>query len=339
MPAIHDILEAIISMSQPCTLATIIRVDGSSYRKEGSMMVYGEDGIRVGMLSAGCIEEELYFYTTDVSSKKWVIHEFDMRDEDDLSWGVGCNGVIYILLEQVNCIYQEYLRKVRLYTEKGDRVWMIKNLSQSKTLFFSEEGHKFGDWEGEVPVLSELKNGWYGHLYVYCFEPQPRLFIFGAGEDAKPLVSLAKETGFFVTICDWRDALCTPLRFPQADKCIVGFPKEVMSSISIMKQDFIVIMTHHFKRDQELLILLQNSPCRYLGILGSRYRTSRLFGEEEKPKWVFSPAGLSIGAEGPSEIALSIMAEIIQMVRMKNDENNRDIFSSRKEQKNRSGDA
>lgn len=110
-------------------------------------------------------------------------------------------------------------------------------------------------------------------------------------------------------------------------------------SKKLLKEDFIVIMTHHFNRDQELLILLQNSPCRYLGILGSRYRTSRLFGEEDKPKWFFSPAGLSIGAEGPSEIAVSIMAEIIQMVRMKNDENNRDIFSSRKEQKNRSGDA
>ncbi|KLA35396.1 XdhC family protein [Bacillus cereus] len=330
MADIHDILEAAISTLQDCTLATIIRVVGSSYRKEGSMMVFGEDGIKVGMLSAGCIEEELYLYTKEVSNEKWSIHKFDMREENDLSWGVGCNGIIYILLEKVNCIYQEYLRQVRGYTEKGLRVWMIKNLSKSKTLFISEEGHEFGDWEGEVPVLPELKNGWYEHLYIHCFESRPKLFIIGAGEDAKPLVSLAKETGFFVTICDWREGLCTALRFPEADRCVVGFPKEIMSRISIKKQDFILIMTHHFKRDQELLVLLQNRPCRYLGILGSRYRTARLLGGVDKPKWIFSPAGLPIGAEGPNEIAISIMAEMIQIMRMKNDENSRNISSGRK---------
>lgn len=162
-----------------------------------------------------------------------------------------------------------------------------------------------------------MKSGWYDHLYVHCFEPRPTLFIFGAGEDAKPLVSLAKETGFFVTVCDWREGLCTPVRFPEADRCIIGFPKEIMSSISIKKQDFIMIMTHHFKRDQELLEILQNCPCRYLGVLGSRHRTSRLLGGIDKPNWICSPAGLSIGAEGPSEIAVSIMAEMIQMIRMK----------------------
>lgn len=92
-----------------------------------------------------------------------------------------------------------------------------------------------------------------------------------------------------------------------------------------------MIMTHHFKRDQELLSLLQNHPCRYLGILGSRYRTVRLLGGLDKPKWIFSPAGLSIGSEGPMEIAISILAEMIQIMRMKNDENSRDISSSWKE--------
>ncbi|HDR4908899.1 XdhC family protein [Bacillus cereus] len=331
MVDIHEVLETVITSSQGCTIATILRVAGSSYRKEGSMMVFGEDGTKVGMLSAGCIEEELYLYTKDLSNEKWSVHEFDMREENDLSWGVGCNGIIYILLEKVNYIYQEYLRKVRGYTEKGLRVWMIKDLLKSKTLFFSEEGHEFGDWEGEIPALSELKNGWYEHLYVYCFEPRPKLFVIGAGEDAKPLVSLAKETGFFVTICDWREGLCTPIRFPEADRHVVGFPKKILSRISIKKQDFIMIMTHHFKRDQELLSLLQNHPCRYLGILGSRYRTARLLGGLDKPKWIFSPAGLPIGSEGPMEIAISILAEMIQIMRMKNDENSRDISSSWKE--------
>lgn len=139
MVDIHEILETVIASPQGYTIATILRVAGSSYRKEGSMMVFGEDGTKVGMLSAGCIEEELYLYTKDLINEKWSIHEFDMREENDLSWGVGCNGIIYILLEKVNYIYQEYLRKVREYTEKGLRVWMIKDLLKSKTLFLAKK--------------------------------------------------------------------------------------------------------------------------------------------------------------------------------------------------------
>ncbi|WP_028402987.1 XdhC family protein [Ectobacillus panaciterrae] len=339
MTSLHDILEAATSLPDPCTLATIIRVEGSSYRKEGAMMVFGEEDTRFGMLSAGCIEEELFHYSKDVSDEKWAIHEFDMRAEDDMSWGVGCNGVIRVLLEKVNQTYREHLQRVKKYTDEGSRIWMVKNLTLSQTLFLSEEGHRFGNWEREIPVLSELKNGLRDNLYIQCFSPRPRLFIFGAGEDAKPLVRLAKETGFFVTICDWREALCTPLRFPEAATCVVGFPKETVSQMSITKHDFVVIMTHHFKRDEELLTLLLNHPCRYLGILGSRHRTARLFSGRAKPKWVFSPAGLSIGAQGPNEIAISIMAEIIQILREKNDENHRTIPSGGKQQTHRSGSA
>jgi xanthine/CO dehydrogenase XdhC/CoxF family maturation factor len=330
----YEILDAVTAIAKPCTLATIIRVEGSSYRKEGAMMLFEESGAKLGMLSAGCIEEELFHYTKAVTSEKWSIHTFDIRGEDDLSWGVGCNGILHILLEQVNEAYSAHLQRVKTHTEKGFNVWMIKNLTLSKTLFFSENGDRFGDWEEELFQPYELKNGLYDHLYVQCFSPRPRLFVFGAGEDAKPLVRLAKEVGFSVTICDWREGLCTQLLFPEADACVVGFPKELMSKIAIAKHDFVVIMTHHFQRDQELVALLLRNPCRYLGILGSRHRTARLFAGQTKPHWIFSPAGLSIGAQGPNEIAISIMAEIIQIVRVENNENSRPISGCGKQQAN-----
>ena len=111
MVDIHEILETVIASPQGYTIATILRVAGSSYRKEGSMMVFGEDGTKVGMLSAGVLRKELYLYTKDLINEKWSIHEFDMREENDLSWGVGCNGIIYILLEKVNYIYQSIYEK------------------------------------------------------------------------------------------------------------------------------------------------------------------------------------------------------------------------------------
>lgn len=334
MAALYDIIEAVTTISESCTLATLIRVEGSSYLKEGTMMVMREDGMRLGMLSAGCVEEDLYHHSQDVTFDKWSIHEFDTGEEDDLSWGIGCNGVLHILLEKVNPFYRESLRRVKAYMDQGLYVWMVKHLIKSKTLFISENGDIFGSWAEDIPSVLELRNGIYKDIYMQCLQPQQRLFIFGAGEDAKPLARLAKETGFFTTVCDWREALCTPLSFPEADSCIVGFPREVMPRLDITERDFVVIMTHHFKRDQEILTLLLQRTCRYLGILGSRQRTARLFREMEKPAWISAPVGLPIGARGPTEIAVSIIAEMIQIVRMEHNENSRNILGSGKQQEN-----
>lgn len=334
MVSLYDIIEIVTTISESCTIATLIRVEGSSYLKEGTMMVMREDGTRLGMLSAGCVEEDLYHHSQKVIFDKWSIHKFYTGEEDDLSWGIGCNGVLHILLEKVNPSYRESLQKVKAYMDQGLRVWMVKHLIMSKTLFISENGDMFGSWGEDIPSLLELKSGVYQDIYMQCLLPRPRLFIFGAGEDAKPLVRLAKETGFVTTLCDWREGLCTPLRFPEADSCAVGFPKEVMSRLAITERDFVVIMTHHFKRDQEILTFLLQQKCRYLGILGSRQRTARLFRKIEQPAWVSAPVGLPIGAQGPAEIAVSIIAEMIQIVRMEHNENNRNIPSSGKQQEN-----
>lgn len=339
MASSHEIIGAVTTISESCTLATIIRVEGSSYLKEGAMMVIREDGTRLGMLSAGCVEEDLYHHSQDVAFDKWSIHQFYTGDEDDLSWGIGCNGVLHVLLEKVTSSYRESLQRVKAYLDQGQHVWMVKHLTASKTLFLSENGDVFGSWDEDIPSLLEWKNGFHQGIYMQCLLPQPRLFIFGAGEDAKPLVRFAKETDFFTTVCDWREGLCTPLRFPEADSCIVGFPKEVMSRLAITERDFVVIMTHHFIRDQEILTLLLQRTCRYLGILGSRQRTARLFREMEKPAWISAPVGLPIGARGPAEIAVSIIAEMIQIVRMEQNENSRNILGSGKQQENGTGNA
>ncbi|GAA3321304.1 hypothetical protein GCM10020331_036560 [Ectobacillus funiculus] len=109
MAALYNIIEAVTTISESCTLATLIRVEGSSYLKEGTMMVMREDGMRLGMLSAGCVEEDLYHHSQDVTFDKWSIHEFDTGEEDDLSWGIGCNGVLHILLEKVDPFFIENL--------------------------------------------------------------------------------------------------------------------------------------------------------------------------------------------------------------------------------------
>lgn len=145
--------------------------------------------------------------------------------------------------------------------------------------------------------------------------PKPCLYVFGAGEDAKPLVSLAARAGFHVTVIDWRPALCHHGHFPEAGRLITGAPEEVMEGLSMTKRDFVVIMTHSFQKDQIILHTLKNENVFYKGVLGPRRRTERLLGGAEIPEDIHSPVGLPIGAQGPKEIAVSIVGEMIQKMR------------------------
>ena len=240
-------------------------------------------------------------------------YQFNTKAEDDLSWGMGCNGIVHILVEHINDEYKAFLQTLYAYLKNGSSVRMIKNLSLLQTLFICEHGDTFGN--GDFPFLNLSLHGLHDQWYYQHFTPKPRLIIFGAGEDAKPLVRFAKEVNFFVTVCDWRESLCNTSRFPSADICIIGFPKVIVPRLLLREEDFVVIMTHHFQRDQQLIELLCEQCVRYMGILGPRHRTARLLEGKTIPKHLHSPVGLTIGAKGPTEIAISIIAEIIQVLR------------------------
>ena len=343
MDGIHEILNAIDGSVKDDVLATIIRVRGSAYRKEGTSMLFRGDGTQIGLLSAGCLETDLSYQAQEVINQrraKTVI--YDLRDEDDSSWGqgAGCNGVITVLLEPIDACLREHLCKLKFLLDSGSRVMMIKKLSKdysvSEYLFLSDDQQLFGKWHGKVPSqlkrylmnlqLISPKSGitnsleLSADLYIHCFEPKPRLLVFGAGSDAVPLVEIASKAGFFVIVSDWRPALCREEFFPNADQLIVGFPNEVMPLLNLTSLDSVIILTHHFQRDREWLQLLKGKTLRYLGVLGSRARTQRLLDGREVPPGISSPVGLPIRAEGPVEIAVSIVAELIQLQRQKRSE-------------------
>lgn len=335
MESMHEILNAIYLSSEKDVLATIIHVEGSAYRREGASMLFKEDGTKIGLLSAGCLETDLAYHVHSVIESglsQTVI--YDMRAEDDLSWGqgAGCNGVIHILLEPIDHLLREHLCRLKFHLDRGDRVTQIKFLDKSSVvsdyLFIVDEQTLFGNWHNGVSLhvrnlidrfhqsphksgitySSELSS----NLYVHSIEPKPRLIIFGAGEDAISLATFANQTGFSCLVSDWRPTLCNEAFFPNADQLLVGFPEEVLNALSFRDSDSVVILTHHFQRDKELLDGLKNKELAYLGVLGSKNRTERLLNGEEIPPEISSPVGLSIGAEGPQEIAISIMAELIQ---------------------------
>jgi xanthine/CO dehydrogenase XdhC/CoxF family maturation factor len=157
-------------------------------------------------------------------------------------------------------------------------------------------------------------------LLVEFIAPSVRLVIFGAGSDARPLVRLAKEVGWEAHVLDQRAGYATPGLLPEADSVrVVEYEKLDTAGLRFDQRTPVVVMTHHFLHDLELLaFLLPRSLC-YLGLLGPRQRTEKLLHElgargvrpaPERFLALHGPVGLDIGAETPHEIALSIVAEI-----------------------------
>ncbi|GEM_PF-272876 len=142
------------------------------------------------------------------------------------------------------------------------------------------------------------------------YTPTPRLIIIGAGNDVIPVARLARSAGFRVVVADWRESLCTSERFPETE-LVLGFPCEIMPLLKVTKGDYLILMTHNFPRERELLEMVVDCEYAYLGIMGSKTRTARLLDGLPPLKNVHSPVGLSIGADGPEQIAISIAAELI----------------------------
>ncbi|NTU24980.1 XdhC family protein [Bacillus tequilensis] len=338
MDDMHRILDAISNCKDVKVLATIIKVEGSAYKKEGASMLILGDKTRVGMLSAGCLEEDLAERAEQIwAAGEPLIIRFDMSAEDDLSWGqgVGCNGVLTVLLEPVKGELERNLMTVKTCLDEKKSVTRVKRFTETlepkEDLYIAEDGRVFGTGDViEQGCIQKLRHKTLFYdaekgikrdeqtsdlFFIHQMVPKPCLYVFGAGEDAKPLVSLAARAGFDVTVIDWRPALCHHGHFPEASHLITGAPEEVMEGLSMTKRDFVVIMTHSFQKDQIILHTFKNENVFYKGVLGPRRRTERLLGGAEIPEDIHSPIGLPIGAQGPEEIAVSIVGEMIKKMR------------------------
>ncbi|MHA7963139.1 XdhC family protein [Paenibacillus sp. CAU 1782] len=169
---------------------------------------------------------------------------------------------------------------------------------------------------------------------VMLWHPKPRLVLFGAGDDAKPVCDLALRAGFRVTVADFREGVCKAERFPGAE-IVCGFPSELRGKLDVGEGDYVVIMSHQFQRDGEFLeFALAGSP-RYIGLMGSTSRTERMLGGKPAPSMLHYPVGLPIAGDGPEEIAISIAAELISVRRgrMKHGERDSGIVPRSRERK------
>lgn len=273
-------------------LATVIATRGSVYRRPGARMLLTREGWMAGSISGGCLESDLVQTAFDRTVEGSVVVTYDASAPDDvlLGFGLGCSGAVDVLMH-------------RLPEDGGPLAIFERVLAERKEATMAtfpsggvrEVGADFG---GEA-------------LLVERIAPPPALVIFGAGHDAVPLVRLAKGVGWHVTVVDGRAAYARADRFPEADAVILAAPAVAQERVTIEPGSAVALMTHSFAHDAALLPWLCGTEAAYLGVLGPMHRTQRLLDEMAVPgERLNAPIGLDLGAEGPDEIALAIVAEI-----------------------------
>ena len=313
----YSVIDSVITDKNNGYLATIVKVEGSAYRKEGTMMFISDKGMESGLLSGGCVEQDLLARIYLKEQAEPFLMEYDLRSEDDLSWGqgVGCDGKIYIMVEPITMETRMFFQKMKMELTNGKKVNLVKRFNKLNKYV---ENSMIDGAEDQLNKSSVDAN-FSSDIVEFTQElsPQPKLIIFGAGPDARPVIYFASKAGFHVTISDWREAYCSKEYIPDANEYVLGSPKEVIKEINPTENDYVITMTHSFMKDQEIVDYFLSKKVKYLGLLGAKKRSERLLAGKKKAEWIHYPVGLSIHSESPEEIAISIVAELIKIKNQK----------------------
>lgn len=352
MKEIRDIIRAFDSAQldgRQTALATVVHVEGSSYRRPGARMLITDQGELTGAISGGCLEgDALRKALLVMQEKKSKLVTYDTMDEDDAKFGVGlgCNGIIQVLIEPID---PEDPRNpigfLKAIAEKRQRAVLVtlfslqdRNGSQTGTCLLAlADNRSLGSVEHDALQLQLSAdmaislNGTHSIFrnyvtttttitaFVELIKPSIALVIVGAGNDAIPVVQMASILGWDTTLIDGRSNYARPERFPLANRMILAKPGNALDSILIDEQTVFILMTHNYIYDKVVLTQLLQRNVVYAGMLGPRKKLERVLNEWKEEGMIFnadqlaaihSPVGLNIGAETSEEIALSMLSEI-----------------------------
>lgn len=343
--AIVDAFRKTDLTTRKVALATVVRVRGSSYRSPGARMLITDDGKWVGSISGGCLEGDALRKARKVmtdQSPQTVTYDTSEDSNQNLGIGLGCNGVIDVLLEPVDTAGSyDPIRLFETIIAAKEPVALAtvfsNTLYQAEKLLINSKGEVLMPLSSaglDERVLRDLSNvfttrrsearkyhddGTELEVFIELIQPSISLMIFGGGFDARPVSNLAKSLGWEVTVTDECVAHIAPVFFPTADKLSLCHRDFVDRDFDITPFTACVLMSHNYEYDRDVLRKLLNSPTPYIGILGPRKRFDKMIEEYAREgirlsgddlHRIHSPIGLDIGAEAPDEIALSIVSEI-----------------------------
>ena len=320
-------------------LATLVRVEGSSYRRTGARLLIAANGDYAGSISGGCLDAEILrkaaWLVRDGASIERYSTLFD--DTAEMPYGLGCGGTVDLLLEPAGTPEFLSLMQALAVSLQGQSFTVETTLPTARQTL--SRTIKAGDWplatgNSSPDIAPSQPDG----MFIERIAPPQRLLLFGAGDDVQPMVRMAALLGWHVTVIDGRAHLARPDRFPDANSGLTckatgwkgtgfspsvpdGITSEALASegITIGANDAAVILSHSYEQDRAWLTALLPLQPRYLGLLGARHRSALLVAEAaallgwdvaRACEGLFAPVGLDLGGDGAEAIALATIAEI-----------------------------
>lgn len=299
-------------------LATVVETWGSAPRRVGAQLVIAGDGRIEGSVSGGCVEGAVIVEALEaIEEGEARLLEFGVTDEDAFAVGLACGGTIRVLVEPVGAVLPEpMLGELVAARARREPVAYEVNV---------ETGHRALRRNAYADRLRMDRSGFEedGQTFVAVHNPPLRLIVVGAVHIAQALVPMARIAGYDPIIIDPREAFASKSRFP-GEKLLTDWPDEAVASIGLDARTAMVLLTHDPKLDDPALQAALDSDVFYIGALGSSrthakrvQRMTEAGFPSEQLQRIHGPIGLDIGAAGPAEIAVSVIAQMTAVLRGK----------------------
>ena len=312
--------------NEQTVLVILTDVKGSAYRLPGSKMLMTSSGKMFGTVSGGCLEADLFGWAEKVfETNKPLIHRYDLSDTEIWSLGIGCKGDLQFLFLPISPSNQQWI-KVQHLLQQEQGFTLVINMHTGEVAVIEENGSSyFTDDAFPLEIIDQAQHiqstqtraqvvsSQHTDYLIDAVKPSEHLIVAGAGQDALPLVDLAYQAGFSVTVLDSRAHFNNENRFPHAAHITTDIENLSNESFS---NSWWVIMNHHQQKDEETLRFAIESEPKYIGVLGPTYRTNEMLqhiGYSVSSGPIYSPVGLDIGAETMNEVAISIISQMMSL--------------------------
>jgi xanthine dehydrogenase accessory factor len=334
MKEVIDDINRWLEEKQPVALATVVQTWGSAPRKVGAKMALTPNGRFSGSVSGGCVEGAVVEEGTAVlqANRPRLLH-FGVADETAWDVGLACGGTIEIFVERLDTAVTQFIHTLIQNDQAGAAITVIRGPEEmlGRKLAISRAGERLGtlgdaaldaqavDIEATLAQPQRVQLNDAVELFIDTVRPAPTLIMVGGVHIAIALTSYAKTLGYRTLVIDPRRAFGSDERFSHVDQLIQAWPDKAFAKVKITEETAVALLSHDPKIDDPALKIILKANPFYIGALGSRTthakRVERLrgygFGEAEIGR-IYAPIGLNIGAQTPEEIALAIMAEIVQ---------------------------
>ncbi len=319
---------------RPLALGILVRTLGSTYQRPGALLLISSSGAYAGLISGGCLEGDLAEHARAViASGQARLLEYDLRDPKDLIWGLGagCEGAMHVLLvrvgpredwEPLSTLAQAY------HAHRPAAVGLIARSEDAQLPLGTVFGAGRDPCELSATARAALAAAptaeapsWYTEpgryaLFVLPLALPPRLLVLGAGPDALPLMRIAGELNWKITIADRREDSAAAEHFAAAERIVLSQPQMLTETVPLSAFDAAVVMSHQLHADRDYLRALAHSPIPYIGLLGPPARRDRLLADlgpdaHRLAGRLHAPVGLNLGGRSPQAIAVSIVAQIL----------------------------